>query len=112
MRKIKSFCLMVCLSLLPVMNATASAEEGKGVFVTETSTYSVEYGQEVEKDGKDQCEVYISVPWEFSETIPKAAPEKEAQRPVQTGDCSGMGQYAALMMLSALGIFGVTRKQK
>lgn len=112
MKKIKSICLAVCLCLLPVMGVTASAEEEKGVFVTETSRYSVEYGQEVEKDREDQCEVYIAVPWEFSETIPKAVPEKEEQRPVQTGDCPGMGWYAGLMALSALGICRAARKQK
>lgn len=112
MRKIKSICLAVCLCMLPVINATAASEEGKGAFVTETSRYSVEYGQEVEKDREGQCEVYIAVPWEFSETIPKAAPETKEYRPVQTGDCPDMGWYAGLMVLSALGICGVIRKQK
>lgn len=117
MRKIKSICLLACLCLLPVMGVTASAKGEKVGFVTETSRYSVEYGREVEKDREDQCEVYIAVPWEFSETIPKAVPkaavpEKEEYHPVQTGDCSGMGWYVVLMMLSALGICGITRKQK
>ncbi len=112
MKNRKHISTAIFLALLFAANITAFAKEEKNVYMTETSRYSVEYGQQVEKDRQDQCEVYIAVPWEFSSMIPKTPLKTEEYRPVQTGDHSGIEWQVALMILSALGICGVTRKEK
>lgn len=75
------------------------------VSANETSEYSVTYENEVEKDSTKDCEVLISIPYTYSEEIPKQVEKTiETTKDVQTGDESNISLYTLLSLFSILGI--------
>lgn len=83
----------------------------------ETSEYSVTYGEEITSDTENSCEVLISIPYTYSETIPKAPspthePDKVTQKPVQTGDGTPILGYSILTIVSLSGIGSLVINKK
>lgn len=83
------------------MNAFATNEQ------VDLSEYSITYNDEISKDTSESCKVLISIPYSYSDTIPK-----EPQKPVQTGDDSNVVLYGMSAILSGLGMIVVGKKRK
>lgn len=80
------------------MDAYATNEKGTA------SEYSVDYNENIESDSIQGCKVIISIPYSYSETIPK--------NPVQTGDETPIMQYILMMGVSILGMTGIAISKK
>lgn len=101
--------------LIPCFNITAFATQ------TDVSKEEVEYSEfnisrdDLEDGKKETCKVYVSMPYEFSEEIPKEPPsETSDNRPnenVQTGDTSNIFLYSLLFFTSIIGIITLKVKQ-
>lgn len=81
-------------------------------YATETNSESfIEYETIELKDNTTQsCNVSISIPYSYSETIPKN-PTTDTDI-VQTGDDSHIFEYALMMGVSTIGIFGILYSKK
>ena len=66
------------------------------------SEYSVDYEKAIEKDTINNCKVLISIPYSYSETIPK-----NTDKPAQTGDDSQIMEYTLLTGTSVVGMMGM-----
>ena len=97
LRKISMIvCMMLCICSI---NVSAS---------NETSKYFVTYENEVEKDSKEDCEVYISIPYTYSEEIPKIS----VQEDVQTGDNTNIMGWVLVGVSSLIGMKTLIFKKK
>lgn len=96
--------LLIFGMLLFRIDAQATKVEGS------VSKYSVDYEKSIEKDTTSNCKVLISIPYSYSETIPK-----NPYKPVQTGDEAPIVEYTLLMGTSVVGMIGIlcnTKKHK
>ena len=82
------------------------------VFATESKS-NVTYEQEIINDSSKECEVYVSVPYEYSETIPKETitPTPKPSKNVQTGDENNIFPYVILGVFSGIGMGFLFKKR-
>lgn len=87
---------IVCMIAINIGCICASATE------KDVSDYSITYNNEVSEDTLQSCKVSISIPYSYSDLIPK--------EPVQTGDDSNIFGYLLLATISGSGMIILKKK--